>query len=293
MNMLVGRGASVAFLNISKPISMLRERTSIVILLFPILAWMIADGGWFFAIAIAIVCALAAKEFGQLFQVYQLRPSILLLVSGTLALSIARSLGGFDLSVPVLTIICLITMAWHLVDYEFGAPRSGTDFAITITGIIYLGWIGSYMISLRAIPDGKWWFLIALPAVWLADTAAYFIGSWIGRHKLSPRLSPKKSWEGYLAGILAGALSGTLFALLWRIGAGVDSTVIAMRGLIVGGILAMLAPLGDLGISMIKREVQVKDTGNLLPGHGGALDRLDTWIWAGVLGFYLVSWLTS
>jgi phosphatidate cytidylyltransferase len=292
MNMPVERGASVVFLNISKPISMLRERTSIVILLFPILAWIIAGGGWFFTIAIAIVCALAAKEFGQLFQVYQLRPSILLLVLGTLALSIARYLGGFDLSVPVLTIICLISMAWHLVDYELGAPRSGTDFTITITGIIYLGWIGSYIISLRAIPDGKWWFLIALPSVWLADTAAYFIGSWIGKHKLSPRLSPKKSWEGYLAGILAGVLSGTLFALLWRIGAGVDSTVTAVRGLIVGGVLSTLAPLGDLGISMIKREVQVKDTGSLLPGHGGALDRLDTWIWAGVLGFYLVSWLT-
>jgi phosphatidate cytidylyltransferase len=271
---------------------MLRERTAIVILLFPILAWMIADGGWFFTAAVAIVLALAAKEFGQLFHAYQLRPSIPLLVLGTLGLSIARFLGGFEISVPVLTMICLLAMAWHLVDYELGAPRSGSDFAITVTGIIYLGWIGSYLISIRSMPDGKWWFLIALPAVWLADTAAYFIGGWIGRHKLSPRLSPKKSWEGYLAGIITGVLSGILFALLWRVGAGTTSTVTPMRGLVVGGILAALAPLGDLGISMIKREMQVKDTGNLLPGHGGALDRLDTWIWAGVLGFYFVSWLT-
>jgi phosphatidate cytidylyltransferase len=293
MNMHAGRDASVVFQNITKPISMLRERTAIVILLFPILVWMIADGGWFFTVAVAIVLALAAKEFGQLFQVYQLRPSIPLLILGTLGLSIARFMGGLELSVPVLTIVCLLAMSWHLVDFELGAPRSGSDFTITITGIIYVGWIGSYLISIRSIPDGKWWFLIALPSVWLADTAAYFVGSWIGKHKLSPRLSPKKSWEGYLAGILAGAISGILFALLWRIGAGKASTVTPLRGLVVGGVLAILAPLGDLGVSMIKREIQVKDTGNLLPGHGGALDRLDTWIWAGVLGFYFISWLTS
>ncbi len=292
MSMHVGRGVSVAFLSQSKPISMLRERTAIVILLFPLLAWVIADGGWLFMTAIAVVLALAAKEFGQLFHVYNLRPSTPLLMIGTLLLSIARFLGGFDLSIPVLTILCLLAMTWHLVDYELGAPRSGTDFTITVTGIVYLGWIGSFLISIRSIPDGKWWFLIALPSVWLADTAAYFIGSWIGNHKLSPRLSPKKSWEGYLAGIFAGALSGILFALLWRIGAGTNSMVTPLRGLLVGGILATLAPLGDLGVSMFKREIQVKDTGNLLPGHGGALDRLDTWIWAGVLGFYVVSWLT-
>lgn len=271
---------------------MLRERVAIVILLFPILAWVIADGGWIFAGAIAIVLALAAKEFGQLFQVYQLRPSLPLLIIGTFLLTIVRFWGGFEASITSLTLLCLLAMSWHLVDYELGASRSGTDFAITIAGVVYLGWIGAYLISIRSLPDGKWWFLIALPTVWMADTAAYFIGRWIGRHPLSPRLSPKKSWEGYLAGILAGALSGVLFSLLWRIGAGTLSAINPIRGLILGGLLATLAPLGDLGISMIKREIQVKDTGNLLPGHGGALDRLDTWIWAGVLGFYIIQWVT-
>jgi phosphatidate cytidylyltransferase len=292
MNMPAGRDASVVFQSITKPINMLRERTAIVILLFPVLVWMIADGGWFFTVAVAIVLALAAKEFGQLFRGYQLRPSIPLLMVGTLGLSIARFLGGLELSVTVLTLVCLLAMIWHLVDYELGAPRSGSDFTVTITGILYLGWIGSYLISIRTIPDGEWWFLIALPSVWLADTAAYFVGGWIGKHRLSPRLSPKKSWEGYLAGILIGALSGMSFALLWRIGAGTASSITPLRGLTIGGVLGTLTPLGDLGVSMIKREIHVKDTGTLLPGHGGALDRLDTWIWAGVLGFYFISWFT-
>ena len=291
MNLPAGKGVLAVSPNISKPINMLRERVAIVILLFPILAWLIADGGWLFAVAIALVLALAAREFGQLFKFHQLRPSTPLLFLGTLSLVLVRFWGDFDASIILLTLCCLLSMSWHLVDYELGATRSGTDFAITTAGIVYLGWIGSYLISLRSVLDGLWWFLIALPSVWLADTAAFFIGRWIGKHRLSPRLSPKKSWEGYLAGIMAGAVSGWLFALLWQIGAGLSSTINPIRGLILGGVLAIFAPLGDLGVSMIKREIQVKDTGNLLPGHGGALDRLDTWIWAGVLGFYIVQWL--
>jgi phosphatidate cytidylyltransferase len=269
---------------------MLRDRVAIVILLFPFVAWIFAEGGWLFTAAISIILMLAAYEFGQLFKIHLLRPSLPILLLGTLFLSFARFLGGFEASVSVLTLLTLLAMIWHSLDYEHGAQRSGTDFAITLTGVVYLGWIGSYLISLRALADGKWWILIALPTVWLADSAAYFIGKWIGRHRLAPRLSPNKSWEGYLAGILAGALSGYLLALLWRIGAGSNSTVEPGRGLLVGTVLAIIAPFGDLGVSMIKRELNVKDTGGLIPGHGGALDRLDTWIWAGVLGFYIIQW---
>jgi phosphatidate cytidylyltransferase len=267
---------------------MLRDRVAIVILLFPLVAWVVADGGWLFTGFIAFVLALAAKEFGDLFRSVEYCPSVTLLVGGTFLLTLLRYVGGIVESASLLTVLCLIAMVWHLIDFEKGSLRSGTDFAITISGIVYLGWIGSYLISIRGLEDGLWWFFIALPVVWLADSAAYFIGKWIGRRPLAPRLSPKKTWEGYLAGILAGALSGFLLALLWRVGAGTSSTIIPIRGLILGVLLSTLAPLGDLGVSMFKRELQVKDSGGLIPGHGGALDRLDTWIWAGVLGFYFI-----
>jgi phosphatidate cytidylyltransferase len=77
-------------------------------------------------------------------------------------------------------------------------------------------------------------------------------------------------------------------ALLWRVGAGPQSPLSAGRGVLLGAVVGALATLGDLGVSMIKREMAVKDTGSIIPGHGGALDRLDSWIWAGVLGFYVV-----
>ena len=110
---------------------------------------------------------------------------------------------------------------------------------------------------------------------------------------MAPRLSPKKSWEGYVAGVLAGAASGMAFGALWGLGAGPGSTLGAWTGLLTGAVIAVLSPLGDVGISMIKRQLQVKDSGNLLPGHGGALDRVNSWLWAGVLGYYLAVLLSG
>jgi phosphatidate cytidylyltransferase len=144
------------------------------------------------------------------------------------------------------------------------------------------------LVSLRSLPDGLWWLLTALPSVWVGDSAAYFVGRAFGRHRLAPRLSPKKSWEGYLAGIVGAAAAGAGFAALWGVAAGPSASVTPERGLVLGAVLGLLTTLGDLGISMIKREVQVKDSGTLLPGHGGALDRLDSWLWAGAIGYYLI-----
>jgi phosphatidate cytidylyltransferase len=184
-------------------------------------------------------------------------------------------------------------MTWHLIDYERGAHRSATDYAVSLAGIVYLGWIGGYLVLLRGLPDGEWWVLVALPTVWIADSAAYLIGTWKGRRPLTPRLSPKKTWEGYLAGAVTGAAVGAGLAALWRIGAGPGTRLTPLSGLVVGGLIAVVSPLGDLGISMIKREMKVKDTGTLFAAHGGALDRVDSWLWAGVLGYYAVGWLTG
>jgi phosphatidate cytidylyltransferase len=271
----------------ARRIEMLRDRIAIALLLLPVVLWVIGIGGWIYALAIALVLALCAAEYVLIFRRIGQRASMPLVVGGVVALAGARALGGFDHAPVVLAALCLLAMTWHLVDYERGAPTSGTDFALTLGGALYLGWIGSYLISLRSLPDGEWWALTALPSVWLADSAAYSIGTRFGRHKMTPRLSPKKSWEGYLAGVGAGAASGAALGALWSLGAGPESVLGPWTGLACGTLTAVLSPLGDVGISMFKRQVQIKDSGTLLPGHGGALDRVDSWLWAGVLGYYI------
>jgi phosphatidate cytidylyltransferase len=182
-------------------------------------------------------------------------------------------------------------MTVHLVAYERGRDQAGTDFAITLSGILYIGWLGAYLVSIRALPEGVWWVLLVLPAIWIADGGAYFIGRAFGRHKLSPRLSPKKTWQGYLGGVLVGALGTALLAWLWANLSGTGTAISPLDGVILGVILAVLAPLGDLGESMIKRQFGIKDSGKILPGHGGAFDRIDSWLWAAAIGYYVIIWL--
>ena len=155
-------------------------------------------------------------------------------------------------------------MTWHLFDYEKGRDRAATDFAVTTTGIVYLGWIGAYLINLRNLQDGLWWLLIVLPTIWLADMAAYFVGIRFGKHPLSPRLSPKKTWEGYWAGVVFGTLSSVGLVLLWHSLGG--PAVAWWQGAVLGLALSILTTLGDLGESMFKRQAGVKDSSNIFPG---------------------------
>ena len=271
---------------------MLYERIVIALLLLPFGIWVIGAGGWLFTLMIAVILCLAAYEYAMLFRREGFRPAAILLVLAVPALVIARHLFNFDNDPAILAIMTLLSMTWHAIDFERGAPQAGTDFALSLAGILYIGWLGSFFISLRQMPDGVWWFMTALPAVWLADSAAYSFGKRFGRHRLAPRLSPNKTWEGYLSGVIVGPLLALGMLRLWQFGAGPDSTLTLTRGLIVAVVVAILAPIGDLGISMLKRQFGVKDTGSLLPGHGGALDRIDSWVWAAVLAFFSVTWLT-
>jgi phosphatidate cytidylyltransferase len=175
--------------------------------------------------------------------------------------------------------------------YERGRDQAALDFAVTVGGLVYLGWIGAYLIDLRFLPnshDGQWWLMIVLPSVWAADTAAYFVGIRWGRHHMSVRLSPKKSWEGYLGGVVFGTFIAGLFSWLWAHYFGLQVSI--LQGAILGLVLSAVTPLGDLGESLFKRQAGLKDSSNIFPGHGGAFDRIDSWIWAGIIGVYMIRW---
>jgi len=238
-------------------------------------------------IVITVLLVLAAWEYAQLFRAAGFFPSFLLVVGGVFLLVTARKFMP-EMSAMILAFLGLAAMTWHLVAFERGRNQAATDFGITIGGIIYLGWIGAYFIDLRELPDGLWYLLLSLGVVWIADSAAYFVGTRFGRHKLSPRLSPKKTWEGYWGGVFFGTLGGAGLTLLWPVLGGVS--IPWWQGGLLGLVLSVVTTLGDLGESMIKRQANIKDSSNLIPGHGGFLDRLDAWLGAAVLGYYFISW---
>ena len=242
-------------------------------------------GGVFFWLLMAFFVTVTAWEYTNLMRGAKFEPQQIFTVAGVLVLFLVRTKFP-EYGEAVLTGLILLAMALHLVAFEKGRDQAAGDFAITVTGLVYVGWIGSYLVKLRELPGGLFWFFLVLPSVWFADSGAYLIGKQIGKHKLSPRLSPKKTWEGYLAGIAFGVLGGMLFAWLWRN----NIPVTLLNGAVIGLFMATLTMLGDLGESMIKRQAGMKDSGHILPGHGGIFDRIDTWLWASALGYYMIVW---
>jgi phosphatidate cytidylyltransferase len=263
----------------------LAQRLIVAIVLTPLGVLVISAGGWVLTAVVMLSLGYGAWEYWRLYLRGGFHPSLPVLIAGVVGLILARQVFGFAYSDLILALLVLLSMVSQVLSFEHNEKNSAINFNITLGGILYLGWLGSYLISLRNLPDGTWWFLLVLPVVWVCDAGAYFIGSHFGKHKLSPRVSPNKSWEGYFGGVVTGVLAGLLFASLWHLRA---PDITPLRGLILGLILSAITPLGDLGESMLKRGFGVKDSSQLLPGHGGVMDRIDSWLWAAVIGYYII-----
>ena len=270
---------------------MLRTRVLVAAVLLPVGLFIIYLGGWVFAAFVALILAIAAWEYSHIFKVSGYQPATSIAIFGAAALAFGRAWDGFESAPWIISLVLLASMTYHLVAFDRGRDKAATDFAVSLSAILYLGWFGAYLVSIRSLPEGFWWILLVLPCVWIADSGAYFIGRAFGRHKLSPRLSPKKTWEGYLGGVVVGTLGAVGLVYLWRIWAGPAFSISPLQGALLGFLLSTITTLGDLGESMIKRQSGLKDSSNLLPGHGGVFDRIDSWLWAAVIGYYFVVWI--
>jgi phosphatidate cytidylyltransferase len=267
---------------------MLRNRLIVIIILTPTVVVLNALGGWTFTLAMSAIFGYAAWEFWRIFKNGGYSPSRFLLIAGTAGVIITRHVWGEQGSILTLSTFIMAAMAFHIFAYEHGEPKSASDFAITTTGIIYIGWFGSFFIALRNLPEGFWWLMVALPAVMFTDIGGFIFGSWLGKHHMSPLISPKKTWEGYFGGVFMSVVITASVSYLW----GLASPAITFeRGALVALVVALLSPLGDFGESMIKRQAGVKDSGKIFPGHGGMFDRVDTWFWTAIIGYYMVIFL--
>ena len=272
------------------------RRALVFFTLGPLTLLLVYLGGWFYFLPIAGLLIIAAVEFSHLGGKAGWRIPLLILIPSALAqwflpLNVQKMLfdgGGIkvELAPAALVISLLITLGYVLWLYE---RKEGEDaigsWMAGIGGIIIIGWLGSYFFQLRSISEnGMEWTFAVMIGIWIADSGAYVFGKTLGRHKMAPRLSPNKTLEGYFGGIIFGTAATLLIALIFDLN--------LWTALLIGLVISVLSPLGDLGVSMLKRTVGVKDSGNLLPGHGGALDRTDSLLWGVVLAYYLLQ-LTS
>jgi len=246
-------------------------------------------GGIFYFLLMGIFLVGGAWEYARLYRAVQYEPNEIVTVGGVLVIATARFFFA-EYAIFATVVFVLLAMTVHIIEYERGRDQAALDFSITVTGIVYIGWLGSYLLDLRNLSNGVWWFMFILPLVWATDTGAYSIGAVYGKHKMAPRLSPKKSWEGYLAGIFTAIYAGVLLAYAFSaLGPQpLNGLIDPLQGALIGFFISAIAPLGDLGESMLKRQSGLKDSSNIFPGHGGFLDRIDSWIWGSVIGYFII-----
>ena len=165
-------------------------------------------------------------------------------------------------------------------------PAGIETMAVTLFGLIYVAWLGNFITRINfADPNGRYFVMLLVVVTKFTDMGAYLIGSSLGRHKMIPRISPKKTWEGTVGGILF-AVGGSVMCLYWPrpLSQGICASGMNLtHALVVGLLLGGAAVIGDLAESLIKREANVKDSSNILPGHGGALDMLDSFLFTAPL----------
>ncbi len=232
-------------------------------------------GGVFFLILIDVIILLGLGEFFRLMAAKGYRPSRLLGYAGALAVSLHAFRGGPALMLLVTAILLLIMMR------EVFRPQveeALSNIAVTVFGVMYVGWLGSHFVMLRELPGtvgldpqlGARLVFFAALVIWVCDTMAYIVGILIGRRRLAPAISPAKTWSGAIGGLVGGALAGWLAAKTFL------PIITPLAGGLLGLTSALLGQFGDLVESLLKRDAGLKDSARLLPGHGGVLDRMDS-----------------
>jgi phosphatidate cytidylyltransferase len=235
-------------------------------------------GGWWFtagAAALAIVCA---HEFFRMYE--PLHPVRMGGFLGILALCLAAHTGGRQHLALVVVITFLIVFLLSFAQVK----ATAVGVAITIFAVTWIGLGVAHAILLRDLDHGADVLINVLAGTFVGDTAAYLGGRAIGRTKLSPAISPNKTVEGLVIGIAAAIFAVWVAGLYQDWMTGTDA-------LILGVVVALVSPIGDLFESFFKREASIKDTGTLFGAHGGALDRLDAVLFTTVAGYYTWLWL--
>ena len=269
------RGGRLRWLELRNGGSDLTARVATAVPLALLAIALVAIGGWVFGVGMFVLGVIALRELFSMFE--RLSPPILAGFVGLLLLLVAAETGGASRVLLALVVSLVVVFLISISDHQ---PTSLPGLAIVILGLVWIGLAFAHAIMLRELIHGSAIVFLVLIATFITDTGAYFGGRAFGRRPLAPRISPAKTIEGLLIGIVAGTAAAWFTGLYFDWLSGVDA-------LILGFSVALVAPLGDLFESYVKREAGVKDSGTIFGAHGGVLDRLDAVCFSIVAGYYV------
>jgi len=231
-----------------------------------------------------VVCFVAAGTYEMVRSMAAVpaRPSLVpLVVGGATGLVLGYLSGDAQVLLVAVVLTSLAVLIWRQAGDPTGYANDG------LTGVliaVYVPFLAGFAILLTVPPDGPRRVVTFIATVVCSDVGGYAAGVFAGRHPMAPTVSPKKSWEGFAGSVVACVVAGVLFLTLWFHGAGTW-----WEGVLFGLAIAVAATLGDLGESMLKRDLGIKDMGHLLPGHGGIMDRLDSLLIAAPVAYLLLT----
>jgi len=265
-----------------------RQRWLTALVAIPVVLIFVWFGGWVAFAAVVFVVLLGTLELHSMLRHGGYHPLIWISFGLSILFLIAAMLPQWRLSILEIGLGGSLLVSFPWLFFRQKLDGAMIDWALTLAISVYLGWSMSFFLLLRGsesgtlfapggawivLPRGAWWLLVVLLGVWGFDSAAFFSGRYWGRHKLAPRISPAKTWEGVLGGFVLSIAAGLLLTVNPL---GVPWYLAIVLGILIG----VAALLGDLAESLIKRQTHVKDSGQLMPGHGGMLDRVDSLLFA-------------
>jgi len=257
---------------------MLLYRVISAIIGIPVFLAAFWSGGLILLAVVGIVTVMGIMEFQRFCRHLDVKSWLPGMIIGGILLLLPAYLDSNRYTGLIFTFIIVINLTYLIIKYP---GCSFTDVAATFSGSVYVGWLLSHLIFVRQLPEGFHFVALLLAATWSTDTAAYFVGRSFGRRKLAPVLSPKKTVEGS-----AGGLAGSILA---AVTVGLVSPKMAVyHYVLVGVIVGSIGQVGDLVESALKRLAGLKDSGSIIPGHGGVLDRFDSLLFTGPAVYYYV-----
>ncbi|MDX6743274.1 phosphatidate cytidylyltransferase [Actinocorallia sp. A-T 12471] len=219
-----------------------------------------------FIVVLLVFGAVALRELTGAFASRDIAVPLLPVALGGAVMLPAAFFWGPGGMVVTLAMTVLVTLIWRMKDGAAGYVRDVTAAVFTM---VYLPFLVGFAMLMLAHPDGADRITVFIAVTVASDIGGFFVGAYLGRHKIAPKISPKKTWEGFAGSAFTCMLVGALL-LTWRLDG------LWWQGVILGACVVLTATLGDLVESMIKRDLGIKDLGTLLPGHGGVMDRLDS-----------------